>query len=92
MEQLINTTPTVDINSITETKKPYNKVTKLYAFIIKKDYEESILGIHVENGYIPLVGLNIEEVSKIRSIVAEMAKEQKFKYEIRTFQRLKKIK
>ena len=64
------------------------KITKLYAFIVKKDGLEGVFGMNQADGTcLPLISMDIEDINKIRPIVDIFAKDKGLKYEIRTFNR-----
>lgn len=65
------------------------KITKLYAYITKKDGMEGILGIYQTDGQcLPLVSLDMEDIYKLKPSVDALSKEKGLKYEIRQFQRI----
>lgn len=66
-----------------------NKITKLYAYITKKDGLEGILGMYQADGTcLPLVALDMEDIYKLKPTVDALSIERGIKYEIRAFQRM----
>ncbi len=64
----------------------YLRITEVYAFVAKdKDGHEGIMGIKTPDGWMPMIGADIERVDHLVPIADKIAVMSGQKYEIRYF-------
>jgi len=65
------------------------KITELYAFVSKdKDGNEGLLGFRSHEGWMPMVGADVERVESLIPLANEIKKRSGVDYEIRYFKKI----